>query len=584
MTSTSAATRRLNVVPADQLETVNIPAQGDEWWRSAVIYQIYPRSFADESGDGVGDLPGITKRLPHVQALGVDAVWLSPFYLSPQHDGGYDVADYRLVDPLFGTNADFDELLARAHELGLRVFIDLVPNHTSSEHEWFKAAIAAAPGAPERDRYIFRDGKGENGELPPNNWTSIFHGPAWSRETLADGTPGQWYLHLFDTTQPDLNWENPEVRAEVADILRFWLDKGVDGFRIDVAHAMVKAPGLPDWGGPAAMIDGSEDESKDVEGANEGPAFDQEGVHEIYRQWHQVLAEYDGDRAMVVEAWVGNLNRLARYLRADEAHQAFNFHFLATEWQAPLLRDAIATSMAANDKVQAPTTWVMSNHDVVRLTSRLGLEQPGTRPKGIGADDPQPNEALGLIRARAAALLTLGLPGSAYLYQGEELGLPEATQLPHDVRQDPAFFRSHGEEVGRDGCRVPLPWEAAAPSYGYSSAGKSWLPQPDSWARYAADQQVGVVGSTYELHREILRVRKQENLANGQIRWADQNSEDVLAFWNQQVLSVINFADTPLEVPGNWEVLVSSSPDNQHSADAVVVAPHSGVWLKVAAK
>jgi len=343
----------LDTLPTGTL--VHAPGSPDgEWWRDAVIYQVYPRSFADASGDGIGDLPGITSRLDHLAELGVDAVWLSPFYRSPQADAGYDVSDYRDVDPLFGTLDDFDALLARAHELGLRVIVDLVPNHTSDEHVWFQAALAAGPGSPERARYLFREGRGEDGELPPNNWESIFGGPAWTR--VADG---QWYLHLFDSRQPDLDWEHPEVRAEFEDVLRFWLDRGVDGFRIDVAHGMVKEAGLPDWDGHVSMIEGSEDVARadQVNGSgNQGPMFDQDGVHEIYRAWNRVLAAYAGDRALVAEAWVEPLSRLARYVRPDEMQQAFNFAFLATHWDAPALRDVIEASYATADGVGAPTS------------------------------------------------------------------------------------------------------------------------------------------------------------------------------------------------------------------------------------
>ncbi|NKY07124.1 glycoside hydrolase family 13 protein, partial [Cellulomonas hominis] len=452
------------------------PADGP-WWRDAVIYQVYPRSFADGNGDGIGDLPGVTARLDHLAALGVDAVWLSPFYRSPQADAGYDVADYRDVDPLFGTLADFDALLDRAHALGLRVVVDLVPNHSSDEHVWFQQALRTPPGSPERARYLFRDGRGADGSQPPNNWDSIFGGPAWTRLTPEQHgvDDGQWYLHLFDSKQPDLDWTNPEVRAEFEDVLRFWLDRGVDGFRVDVAHGMVKADGLPDWDGHVAMIDGAEGDGaadgEPIGSGNQGPMFDQDGVHEIYRSWRAVLDEYDGDRMLVAEAWVEPLSRLARYVRPDEMHQAFNFAFLATGWDAPNLRKVIAASYAVNDSVGAPTTWVLSNHDVVRHPSRLGLPVPGSRPNGIGHGDDQPDEVLGLRRGRAATLLMLGLPGSAYLYQGEELGLPEHTALDDDLRQDPAFFRTGGAERGRDGCRVPLPWSAAEPGFGYSPTG-----------------------------------------------------------------------------------------------------------------
>jgi len=537
------------------------PDTDAQWWRHAVIYQVYPRSFADASGDGIGDLPGVTAHLDHLVELGVDAVWLSPFYRSPQADAGYDVADYRDVDPLFGTLADADALVARAHELGLRVVVDLVPNHTSDEHVWFQAALAAAPGSPERARYHFRDGRGEDGELPPNNWDSIFGGPAWTRTTDPDGTPGQWYLHLFDSKQPDLDWENPQVRAEFEDVLRFWLDRGVDGFRVDVAHGMVKADGLPDWDGHVAMIDGTDDEDAVTGSGNHGPMFDQDGVHDIYRAWRRVLDTYDGDRAMVAEAWVEPLSRLARYVRPDEMHQAFNFAFLAAGWHAPSLRRVIGASFAANDSVGAPTTWVMSNHDVVRHASRLGLADPTHRPNGIGHGDEQPDAALGLHRARAATLLMLGLPGSAYVYQGEELGLPDHTSLDDDLRQDPAFFRTGGVERGRDGCRVPLPWSGDAPGLGFSPTGATWLPQPAEWADLAVDRQRGREGSTYELYRAALRLRRAEALGAGGLRWLTEPAgEHVLAFRNNDVVVVANLDDTAVPLPVDAQVLLASGP------------------------
>ncbi|MBD7918168.1 glycoside hydrolase family 13 protein [Cellulomonas sp. Sa3CUA2] len=549
------------------------------WWRHAVIYQVYPRSFADASGDGIGDLPGVTAHLDHLVELGVDAVWLSPFYRSPQADAGYDVADYRDVDPLFGELADADALIARAHQLGLRVIIDLVPNHTSDEHAWFQAALAAAPGSPERARYHFRDGRGEHGELPPNNWQSIFGGPAWTRTTDPDGTPGQWYLHLFDSKQPDLDWDHPQVRAEFEDVLRFWLDRGVDGFRVDVAHGMVKAPGLPDWEGHVAMIDGTDgaDDVDAVDGSgNHGPMFDQEGVHEIYRAWRRVLDTYEGDRAMVTEAWVEPLSRLARYVRPDEAHQSFNFAFLAAGWHAPALRRVITASYAANDRVGAPTTWVLSNHDVVRHASRLGLSDPTHRPNGIGHGDEQPDAALGLRRARAATLLMLGLPGSAYLYQGEELGLPDHTALDDDLREDPAFFRTGGAERGRDGCRVPLPWSGDAPGFGFSPTGATWLPQPAAWADLAVDRQRGRAGSTYEMYRAALRIRREEQLGSGGLRWLEEpTGEDVLAYRNGDVVVVAHLGDAAVPLPADATVLLASAAD----LDGVLPAGTT-VWLR----
>ncbi|MDC7121092.1 glycoside hydrolase family 13 protein [Cellulomonas fimi] len=579
---------------------VHAPGSPDaEWWRTAVIYQVYPRSFADASGDGVGDLPGITSRLPHLAELGVDAVWLSPFYRSPQADAGYDVADYRDVDPLFGTLDDFDALLARAHGLGMRVIVDLVPNHTSDEHAWFVEAMAAGPGSAARERYLFREGRGEHGEEPPNNWQSIFGGPAWTRTTNPDGTPGQWYLHLFDSRQPDLNWDHPEVRAEFEDVLRFWLDRGVDGFRIDVAHGMVKEQGLPDWDGHVSMIEGvdevdgheavpadADDPSRadEVTGSgNRGPMFDQDGVHEIYRAWNRVLAEYTGDRALVAEAWVEPLSRLALYVRPDEMQQAFNFAFLATPWDAAQLRDVIEASYVTADGVGAPTTWVLSNHDVVRHASRLGLSVPGSRPNGIGIGDEQPDEALGLRRARAATLLMLGLPGSAYLYQGEELGLPDHTALDDDLRQDPAFFRTGGAERGRDGCRVPLPWAAAEEGFGFSPTGVTWLPQPASWAAYALDAQRGVAGSTYETYRTALATRRAEQLGSGGLAWAPDLGDDVIAFVNREVLVVANLGAEPVVLPAGTEVLIESGATATDADGAVLVPSDTTVWVRATA-
>ncbi|MCC2318280.1 glycoside hydrolase family 13 protein [Cellulomonas sp. zg-Y138] len=553
-----------------------------EWWRHAVIYQVYPRSFADASGDGIGDLPGVTSRLDHLARLGVDAIWLSPFYRSPQADAGYDVADYRAIDPLFGTLADFNELLERAHQRGMRIIVDLVPNHTSDEHEWFQAALAAGPGSPERERYMFREGKGEHGELPPNNWESIFGGPAWTRTTDPSGEPGQWYLHMFDTRQPDLNWEHPEVRAEFEDVLRFWLDRGVDGFRIDVAHGMVKAPGLPDWHGSVSMIDGSHDEAGSTGAGNSGPMFDQDGVHDIYRAWNKVLAEYDGDRALVAEAWVEPLSRLARYVRPDEMHQAFNFSFLSTTWDAAALRTVVTASLAANDNVGAPTTWVMSNHDTVRHASRLGLLEPNSRPNGIGHGDEQPDEELGLRRARAASLMMLGLPGSAYIYQGEELGLPEHTALDDDLRQDPAWWRTGHTERGRDGCRVPLPWKAGEPGFGFSPTGATWLPQPDSWSAYALDAQKGVPGSTYEMYREALRVRREFHLGSGSLAWVDGVGDEQAAvvFANRDVLVVTNLGDEPVVLPEGATVLLASG-DLVTEDGRVSVPTDVAVWARL---
>lgn len=511
------------------------------WWRDAVIYQVYPRSFADSDGDGMGDLGGVREHLGDLEALGVDAVWLSPFFPSPQADAGYDVADYRDVDPLFGTLDDFDALLAGAHQRGLRVVIDLVPNHTSSKHVWFTAALAAAPGSRERNRYVFRDGRGEHGELSPNNWPSQFGGPAWTR--VDDGTANpQWYLHLFDAGQPDLNWDNPEVIDEFQDILRFWLNRGVDGFRVDVAHGLVKQQGLPD------VASGEHDALSRLD----DPRWDQPGVHDIYRGWHRVLEGFGGDRMLVAEAWVADATRRALYVRPDEMQQAFSFGYLMAGWDAGAVRHAIDDALGANDAVGATTTWVLSNHDVVRHASRLGYPVPASDQgapapswtNGIGPDDPKPDDELGLSRARAATLGMLALPGSAYLYQGEELGLSEVTDLAPEVRQDPEFLRTAGAVIGRDGARVPLPWDSGAPAFGFSPSGRSWLPQPASFADYAANEQRGHPGSTLEMYRAAIDLRRTHRLGTGRMHW-NEADPGVLDFTNGEVRVVVNMSRSP---------------------------------------
>ncbi|WP_396656008.1 glycoside hydrolase family 13 protein [Microbacterium sp.] len=546
------------------------PALGPEWWRSAVIYQIYPRSFADSSGDGVGDLPGVTSRLDALTTLGVDAVWLSPFFTSPQKDAGYDVSDYCDVDPLFGTLADFDELLQQAHARGIRVIVDLVPNHSSDQHVWFQEALAAAPGSRERARYMFRDGRGDHGELPPNNWESVFGGPAWTRTIDPDGTPGQWYLHLFDASQPDFDWSNPEVHEEFRRILRFWLDRGVDGFRVDVAHGLVKAEGLPDYVPPIDSGSMGGDQT-DV------PYWGQEGVHEVYRDWRRVLAEYPGDRALCAEAWMPTVEATALWVRPDEMHQAFNFAYLETQWHADELRAVIDASLAAYAAVGAPSTWVLSNHDVVRHATRLALTAENPQGHGIGPDSPgQPIPELGLRRARAATALMLALPGSAYLYQGEELGLPEVIDMPPGARQDPTWFRTNGERYGRDGCRVPIPWEAAAPAYGFSPTGASWLPQPPEWASLARDVQVGDPRSTLSLYRRLLAERRAHALGTGALEWLDLPGRGILAFRNGDVIVVANLGAAPADLP-EGRVIAASEP-----LDGATLPTDTTVWLTAA--
>ncbi len=553
-----------------------------DWWRDAVIYQVYPRSFADSNGDGMGDLEGVRARLPYLRDLGIDAVWLSPFYASPQADAGYDVADYRAVDPMFGNLLDADALIRDAHGLGMRIIVDLVPNHSSDQHEWFKRALREGPGSPLRERYHFRPGKGEHGELPPNDWESIFGGPAWTRVTEPDGSAGEWYLHLFAPEQPDFNWEHPAVGDEFRSILRFWLDIGVDGFRIDVAHGLVKAAGLPDLG--------SHDQLK-LLGNDVMPFFDQDGVHDVYRQWRTVLDEYagiqlgpegpsaegrwreTGGRIFVAEAWTPTVERTANYVRPDELHQAFNFQYLSTDWDAEELRTVVDRTLEAMRPVGAPATWVLSNHDVTRHATRFA------NPPGLGTQIRTAGDReLGLRRARAATLLMLALPGSAYIYQGEELGLPDVVDLPDEVRQDPAYFRGAGQDGFRDGCRVPIPWTRDGSSYGFGSAG-SWLPQPDGWGELSIEAQTGTPGSTLELYRAALAARRtQPDLGAGDsVEWL-RAPEGVLAFRRGEFVCVANTSGESVTTSAYGRVLLASGEVTEADGEAKLPADTTVWW------
>lgn len=531
------------------------PTTENQWWRSGVIYQIYPRSFLDSNSDGFGDLVGITRGLADLAELGVDAVWLSPFYKSPQKDGGYDVSDYCDVDPLFGSLEDFDELLKKAHELGLKVMIDLVPNHTSDQHPWFQRAIASPLGSEERNFYHFF----QTGDTPPNNWVSMFGGPAWTR--LEDGS---WYLHLFDSSQPDLNWDNPKVREEFEKILRFWLDRGVDGFRVDQPHAMAKAKGLPDH--PYV----SEAGAGFIEGRESPPMWFQEEVHEIFRSWRKILDSYSPERAMCGEAYVLPLSFMAKWVRSDEFHQTFNFRFLDAGWTLEAIAAAVDESFVAFDQVGAPSTWVLNNHDVIRHVSRFGGDYGrATASDGIGSDSPQPDNVLGLRKARAATLFMLALPGASYLFQGEELGLPEHTSLDNTKRQDPTFFRTNGRRVGRDGCRVPLPWNLEEPSLGFSSS-EPWLPQPESFKELSRSEQRSE-DSTLMLYKKALQLRKGLSLGSGSFEWLVKDS--YLSFRNTDVTIIHNFSSADIEISG--EVLISSGEIRNGR-----LQPNDTVWLK----
>ncbi|MDN4517834.1 glycoside hydrolase family 13 protein [Mycolicibacterium austroafricanum] len=541
------------------------------WWQTAVVYQVYIRSFADGNGDGVGDIAGLRARLPYLARLGVDAMWINPWYPSPMADAGYDVADYRDIEPAYGTLEDARALIAEAHALGIRVILDIVPNHTSDQHAWFRAALAGEPGA--RRRYHFLAGRGADGELPPNDWQSVFGGPAWTR---VDRGPleGQWYLHLFAPGQPDLNWENDEVRAEFEDILAFWFDRGVDGFRIDVAHGLVKAAGLPDGAG----VDAEPHTLLQVQGRH--PAWDQDGVHDIYRGWRAVADRYAPERIFIAEAWVSSNARLARYLRPDELHTAFQFDFLRTPWRAQMLREVIDDAIDSAASVGAPPTWVLSNHDVTRTVTRFSRSQPAhlieTDWERGRWEDERPDHALGRRRARAAALVQLALPGTAYVYQGEELGLEEVEDLPDEARQDPTWVQSGFTDVGRDGCRIPLPWTETSVPYGFAAhpAAVTWLPQPEHWAEHSVEAQERDPGSTLNLYRSALELRPTMWRDTGDVKWLEVAS-DIAAFERGGAQCWVNTGDAGVPLPAGAAVVLASEP----GVDGML-PPDTAVWLR----
>lgn len=527
------------------------------WWHDAVVYQIYPRSFADANGDGTGDLAGITARLDYLVDLGVDAIWLSPFYPSPLADGGYDVSDYCDVNPLFGTLVDFDRMMAAATERELRVIVDIVPNHCSSEHPLFRAALAAGPGSAERELFMFRDGRGPDGDEPPNNWESNFGGVAWTR--VPDG---QWYLHLFDSSQPDWNWHHPEVRALFEEALRFWLDRGVAGFRVDVANYLFKDPALPDdVDGPRAL------------GVPDARSHRPE-LHELYRTWRHILDSYPadvfpGERTAVAENWA-----LPEYLKPYLANkglpQTFNPMLLILPWQATMLRTGIDTMLDVTGTVPGAAPWVLGNHDIVRPVTRYGWKEARLFAR------PDPSTVIdveaGARRARAAVLLQMALPGSAYVYQGEERGLPEVFDIPDADRDDPTFFRTGGERVGRDGCRVPIPWSGSTPPYGFSPAGspRPWLPQPADWAQYTVEAQLADPDSMLHLYKAAIASRP-----SGPLRWLDSAEEVLLLSRGDGFVCIAHTGTDPIPLPPG-EVLLASSPlpsDGQ-------LPPDTTVWLR----
>jgi alpha-glucosidase len=549
------------------------PPRSKPWWRNAVIYQVYIRSFAAgaqpghvAADGGVGNLAGVRSRLSYLAALGVDAIWFNPWYPSPMADAGYDVADYRGIDPLFGTLEEAEKLIAEAHDLGIRIILDVVPNHGSDQQQWFTDALAAPPGSPERSRYIFRPGRGDGGELPPNNWTSEFGGPAWSRTTGPDGQPGEWYLHIFAPEQPDFNWDNPEVRAEFEDVLRFWFDRGVDGFRVDSAALLVKDPALAD-------------DRPGLAAGGDHPFVDRDGVHDVYRAWRRIAEQYPGDRVLIGEVWLPDVERMTRYLRPGELHSVFNFDFLRCPWDGAVLRSVIDATLESHARVGAAPSWVLSNHDVVRNVTRYGradtsFSQPGRR---VGeATDLE----LGTRRARAAALLSLSLPGAAYIYQGEELGLWEVEDIPDELRQDPMWQRSGHTITGRDGCRVPLPWSGDRPPFGFTAspdgAGSTWLPQPAGWRDLTVEAELRGPGSMLSLYRHALRLRRSEPAFTGDdFAWLPA-PENVLCYRRGAgIVVVINASAHPVELPPYESILASSE-----EVTGGVLPPDTSAWLR----
>jgi alpha-glucosidase len=538
-------------------------SEDELWWRHAVIYQVYVRSFSDANGDGIGDLAGVRSRLPYLADLGVDAIWFTPWYLSPLADGGYDVADYRTIDPAFGSLQEAEQLIAEARKLGIRTIVDIVPNHVSDQHRWFQAALAAGPGSPERARFWFKPGRGPDGCEMPNDWTSNFWGKAWTRTTNPDGTAGDWYLHLFSPEQPDLNWGHPDVRAEHEDVLRFWFDRGVAGVRIDSAALLAKDPSLPEI--PAEPVPGNH------------PNTDRDELHDIYRGWRAVADSYQDRRVLVGEIWLPDHDRFAKYLRPDELHTAFNFDFLVQPWEAASLRESIDRTLAAHAPVNAPATWVLSNHDVTRPVTRYGQDDSSFAFANKRPDTPSDLEK-GRRRARAAALLAAALPGSLYIYQGEELGLDEV-DVPAAQRQDPMYHRSGGTDPGRDGCRVPLPWAGTCPPFEFSPAGavaQPWLPQPAGWAGLTVEAELQDGRSMLSLYRRMLHIRRTDPDLAGEFGWL-ASSAGVLSFARgERFRCLVNLSGTPVELPSNCSLLLASVDLSGGS-----LPPDAAAWLRV---
>ncbi|MEY4606819.1 MAG: hypothetical protein RLY45_1579 [Actinomycetota bacterium] len=528
----------------------------ERWWRSAVVYQLYVRSFADADGDGRGDLQGIIDRLDHLEQLGVDAVWLNPCYPSPQLDHGYDVSDYFDIEPTYGDLATFDRLVAEANRRRIRVLMDVVPNHCSAQHAWFTSALQAAPGSAERARFYFRDGRGPDGAEPPNNWRSVFGGPAWTRITEPDGQLGQWYLHTFAPAQPDLNWGNGDVRQHFREMLTFWFDRGVDGFRVDAVTVAGKHPDLPD--APPAPDGVAE---TDAWSHNPYTVF-VDSAHEVWREWRSVVDEYERSHpgrhlVTVSEAYTPRRpDLLLKFVEHDQFHQSFGFDLMLSPWNATLLRTAVTDIYDLLTGAGSSLTWTLNNHDVQRAVTRYGRADASSPESWTGSNLVYTGTAvdldIGVRRAHAMIAFAAGLPGSLYLYQGEELGLPEVLDIPADRREDPIFFQTDGREIGRDGCRVPLPWTTdRSTAFGFSPRpAEPWLPQPDDWGRYAMSAQAADPASTLNFYRRLVAARRQLDQSTG-LSWVEVDSsipgaDDVVAYRRGNVLVALNTGAHPV--------------------------------------
>jgi alpha-glucosidase len=484
---------------------------------------VYLRSFADGNGDGIGDLEGVRTRLGYLELLGVDTVWLTPFYPSPMTALGTDISDPRGIDPMFGNLALFDQLIAEATEHGIRVVIDLVPNRTSDRHPWFVDALAARPGSHERNRYVFRDG---HGDAPPNNWTTQHGGPAWTR--IADG---QWFLHLCSPDQPDVNWANPDIAIDLERTLRFWLQRGISGFRIDLAYAVARP--------------------------NADPRTDDDSVHEVNRMIRRVLEEYPGCVA-IAEIADSDSKRFTGFLRPDELHLGIDTRLSDAAFDADQVRWAIEHSMAAVTPVEAPASWTLSRPDLVRHATRYG--------RGDGS--------VGNRRARAMAVVELALPGSIFLYNGEELGLPDLL-LPDWALRDPIWELSGRTLRGRDGCRVPLPWEGDEPPFGFTNGQQTWLPMPAEWAPLTVEQQLEDPDSMLSLYRHAIELRQTHDAFRGnEIEWYGA-PPGCFAFRRKDggLTCALNTSGSPVPLPAG-EILLSSG-----AAEPGQLPAETAVWL-----